>query len=165
MDTVMVFTSKPLETMIEEGGSGHWSANKKRLKKCTYLIATKSNTFSERFPSNREINQGAAFLIGKISNVIDLPMNNRLIIQLSEYAETNIPKSWTGNRNPVAYTNIDKFEAEHSLDITTLEWKKFPTSKAEIKADVRALTVNEAKEGIAKTLGVDPSCIEIIIKA
>lgn len=73
MNIIMVFTSKPIETMINEGGSGYWAANKKRLDKCTYLIATKSNTLREHFPSDPGISQGSAFLIGKISNITNSP--------------------------------------------------------------------------------------------
>lgn len=161
----MVFTSKPLETMINEGGSGYWAANKKRLEKCTYLVATKSNTLREHFPSNPNISQGSAFLIGKISNIIDSPDGDRLVIQISEYSEIDVPHAWTGNRNPVAYTDVASFETKHHIDISSLIWEKFPISETTPQANVKALTVDEAKNGIAKTLGIDPSCIEIQIKA
>ena len=170
-DVVMVFTSKPLETMIQEGGSGYWSANRKRLQKCEYLVATKSNKLREHFPSNRDIKQGSAFLVGKVTNIVDLPSGGRLLIQISEYAEVNQPKVWTGNRNPVAYTTTDALEKEHGLDIESLEWKEFPTSDAavdspdKVGSDVKALTIEEAKAGLAKMLGISASCIEITIKA
>lgn len=165
MNIVMVFTSKPLETMINEGGSGYWAANKKRLDKCTYLIATKSNTLREHFPSDPDISQGSAFLIGKISNITNLPDGNRLVIQISEYSEIDIPNAWTGNRNPVAYTDVDSFEEKHHFDISELKWELFPVNEVPQQAIIKALTMDEAKNGIAKTLGIDPSCIEIQIKA
>ncbi len=165
MNIVIVFTSKPLETMINEGGSGDWSANKKRLEKCSYLIATKSNTLREHFPSDINIDQSSAFFIGKIRNITDSPDSDRLVIQFSEYADINISNAWTGNRNPVAYTNVTEFQVKHNFDISTLEWKPFPISEIKLHNNVKALTVNEAKDGIAKTLGIDPSCIEIQIKA
>jgi hypothetical protein len=164
MDTIIVFTSKPFETMIIEGGSGYWSANKKRIEKCKYIVTTKSNTLREHFPSDIKISQGSAFLIGKISGIAEKE-NKRLLIQFSEYAEINIKDSWTGNRNPVAYIDIDIFSEENGLDISKLEWKSFPFNEAEIEENVKALTIDDAKKGIAKTLGIDASCIEIQIKA
>lgn len=170
-NVVMIFTSKPLETMIQEGGSGYWSANRKRLEKCEYLIATKSNTLREHFPSNTDIKQGSAFLVGKITNITDSPDGDRLVIQISEYAEINKPKVWTGNRNPVAYTTSQDFTEAHGLDFESLEWQKFPitdealSKKRESIGEVKGLTIEEAKLGLAKTLGISSDCIEIIIKA
>lgn len=165
MNVVMVFTSKPLETMIDEGGSGYWSASKKRLEKCSYLIATKSNTLREHFPSDTNIKQGSAFIVGKITNIGNSPKGDRLVIQISEFAEINIPNVWTGNRNPVAYTNTESLKSDHGLDFADLEWSDFPINEITPIVNVKALTIDEAKEGIAKTLGIDPSCIEILIKA
>jgi hypothetical protein len=165
MKIVMVYTSKPLETMINEGGSGDWSANKKRLEKCSYLIATKSNTLREHFPSDTEIKQGSAFLIGKISSIVSSPNSDRLVIQFSEYAEINIDNAWTGNRNPVAYTDVASFQKNHGLDVSQIEWRDFPINDIQHNLKVNPLTIDEAKEGIARTLGIDPSCIEIQIKA
>jgi hypothetical protein len=165
MNVVMVFTSKPLETMINEGGSGYWSASKKRLEKCSYLIATKSNTLREHFPSDTNIKQGSAFIVGKITNIGNSPKGGRLVIQLSEFAEVNIPNVWTGNRNPVAYTNTESLKNDHGVDFSNIVWRDFPINEITPITDVKALTIDEAKEGIAKTLGIDPSCIEILIKA
>ena len=155
-NTVIVFTQKPLDRMIKEGGSGYWSANKNRVESCKYFIATRS----KQFPSNDP--KGSAFLIAKISGIF-VRENKRLLIHFSEYAEINILGSWAGNRNPVAYTDIDLFCEKNELDISKLEWKKFPFDKAKIEDKVKALTIQEAKEGIAKTLNIDSSCIEIKI--
>jgi len=166
MNVVMVFTSQPLQTMIDNGGSGNWAANRKRLEKCTYLVATKSNTLREHFPSDRNVKQGAAFLVGKISNIAESSHHEgRLVIQLSEFKEINLPKVWTGNRNPVAYTSTEKLQEEHGLDLSNLDWSDFPATNITPVSNVKALTIDEAKEGIAKTLGVDTSCIEISITA
>jgi hypothetical protein len=163
MNTVIVFTSKPLKTMIIEGGSGYWSANKKRIEKCEYIIATKSNTLRGRFPSDIEISKGSAFLIGKISSIVEKE-NKRLLIQFSEYSEIDINDSWTGNRNPVAYTDIELFSKENGLDISKLEWTKFPFNEVKPEENIKPLMIDEAKKGIAKTLGIEASCIEIQIK-
>lgn len=165
MEAVIIFTSKPLETMISEGGAGYWSANKKRLEKCSFLIATKSDTLRQHFPSDINIEQGSAFIVGKISNIATSPDGKRYVIQFSQYAEINIPNVWTGNRNPVAYIDIETLKEEHELDFENLDWKNFPIHEIKPVNNVKALTIDEAKEGIAKKLGIDSSCIEISIKA
>lgn len=88
-----------------------------------------------------------------------------MVIQISEYSEIDIPNAWTGNRNPVAYTEVDSFEVKHHFDISKLSWELFPVNEVPQQASIKALTMDEAKNGIAKTLGIDPSCIEIQIKA
>jgi hypothetical protein len=165
MSVVIVFTSKPFETMVQEGGTGYWSASKKRLEKCSYVIATKSDTLRDHFPGNTGIEQGAAFLIGKISNVTEAPNGSRYVIQFSEYSEINIPDVWTGNRNPVAYTDMQQIQDKYGIDFSALEWKKFPESNIKLSPAVKPLTIDEAKAGLAEALGIDPSCIEIQIRA
>ena len=33
---------------------------------------------------------------------------NRIVINISKYAEINVPQAWPGNRNPVTYTSLDE---------------------------------------------------------
>ena len=100
MDTVVVFTSKNLETFFGEGGSGDWVANEDRLAKCSYLVAV-ANAHSNWSVHSQE-KHGHAFFIGKILGVKPVSTSpKRLIIQVSEYAEIDISDSWGGQRNPV----------------------------------------------------------------
>lgn len=164
-DTVMVFTSWPLEKVFEEGGSGNWSANASKVATCRYVVLVKSDTFSKEFPAN-DITLGSAFLIGKVSGTKESEEVKRIIIQFSEYAEINLPGAWTGNRNPVAYLDIEDLEEKYQeFSLSELTWHPFPTEKIKVVDTVRPLTISEAKLGLAKELKIDPSQIEIRITA
>lgn len=95
---------------------------------------------------------------------MESPKGDRLIIQFAEYTEVNIPNAWLGNRNPVAYTDVKSFQDIHGIDMSTFEWHDFPKGSLDLKPEVKPLTISEAKEGLAKSLGIEPSCIEIQIK-
>lgn len=164
MKTILVYTSKPPETIFTEGGTGDWAASKNQIIKCKYVVITKSDTLAKHFPSNN-IEKGSAFLIGKISGVSDSPNNkDRYIINFEEYADINLSNAWHGNRNPVSYINIKDLEDEYpNFLLDNLDWKKFPKEKIKSINTVKPLTINEAKQGIAKALDIDPGCIEIKI--
>jgi hypothetical protein len=168
MDTVIVFTAKNLADTFRQGGSGNWKLNSERVKKCSYAILTANKHHKKSIPSGYE--HGSAFLIGKISGVTpdaydDLGEreDGRWIIRFSEYAELNIPSFWKGFRNPVKYADISDLD----VDLESLEWKPFPTEGINTPEYDRipALTIDEAKRGIAKKLGIAPDNIEIIIRA
>ncbi len=172
---VMVFTRKSPEEIINKGGSGNWSASRKKLEKCEYFVATKSNTLQRYSSDNTDIRKDSAFLVGKITKITEISASSgkkRFFIQISEYAEINQPGVWAGNRNPISYTNTDSFKEEHGLDIESLEWKKCPAQSIAVETahrpsrdDVEALTIAKAKAGLAKTLEIPTNCIEITIKA
>lgn len=88
----------------------------------------------------------------------------RWILVFSEYAEINIPEVWPGYRNPVFYTDLEAL----NINVDTLEFKPMPVPKAiSLPAPLktaRALSIAEAKEGLAMTFGVDPSSIEITVR-
>jgi hypothetical protein len=121
MDTVVVFTRKDLDVMFAQGGCGDWVANGERLNQCTYLIAVaNARADQSRHPVEKHSH---AFLIGKIYGTKDAPENSgRKIILLGEYAEIDIPNFWTGQQNPVRYTNLSELE----IDPERVEWKPFP---------------------------------------
>lgn len=120
-----------------------------------------------------------AFLIGKVSDVIPTsptPENNespqdRFLIRFSEYAHLAIPDSWPkGYRNPVRYATLD----ELGINTSTLKWEPMPEHTEEPdeevapaltpKGCVKALTIFQAKQGLALTFGVSPEAVEIIIR-
>ena len=170
MDTVIVFTAKDINKTIEQGGAGNWKLNAERAKKCDYLILTANSHHRDSMHPKEK--HGHAFLIGKISDLIpdaydDLgnKEDGRWIIRFSEYAEIDIPNAWEGFQNPVKYTNLS--ELKFDLDLSRLDWKPFPTDQVINQAHIGipALTIEEAKSGIAKKLGINPECIEITIRA
>ena len=167
MDTVVVFTAKNISKTIKQGGSGNWKLNAERAKKCDYLILT-ANSHHRDSMHLKEMHRHA-FLIGKISGLTpdaydDLgnKEDNRWVIQVSEYAEIDIANAWGGFQNPVKYTDLSEF----SIDTEQLNWKSFPADQVVNQAHISipALTIEEAKSGIAKKLDLDPECIEITIR-
>ena len=168
MDTVIVFTAKNLADTFRQGGSGNWKLNSERVKKCDFAILTANNHHKKSTHSRED--HGTAFLIGKISGVTpdaydDLGEreHGRWIIRFSEYAELDIPSFWGGFQNPIKYADLSDLD----VDLDSLEWKPFPTEGIDTPEydPVPALTIEEAKRGIAKKLGVTPDNIEIIIRA
>lgn len=158
MDTVVVFTGKNLETMFSEGGSGYWKANTNSLAKCKYIV-TVANARSDKFDKLSVENHSHAFMIGKIAGT--LKVEDRLVIQFSEYATIDIPNAWSGQRNPVRYTDIGEFP----IQTDSLNWQPFPKNKIAEVDNIKPLTIDEAKKGIAKMMGIATSCIEIIVRA
>ena len=168
MNTVVVFTAKNINKTIEQGGSGNWKLNAERVKKCDYLVMTANS--HHRDSMHPKDKHGNAFLIGRISGLApdaydDLgnKEDNRWIIQFNEYAEIDLSNAWGGYQNPVKYTDLSDFD----IDLELLHWKPFPVDQIINQAHIGipALTIEEAKSGIAKKLGIEPECIEITIRA
>jgi hypothetical protein len=162
MDTaVVVFTRKDLATMMEYGGCGDWVADRERLATCKYVIATANAKASHgKIPESR---QGHAFLVGEVSGTVVIPGDpERALLQLSRYAEVDVAGAWKkGHRNPVRYSNLSEF----GLEPSKLTWKQFPSAPPRATQEVRALTVEEAKAGLAAKFGVSVDSIEITIRA
>ena len=159
-DTVIVFTGKNIDTMFKNGGSGDWLINEASLKKCIYIIATANTNAS--FSDHMSTMHGQAFMIGKICGYMEAPSNpTRKIIQFSEYAKIDVPNVWPGHRNPVLYASI----SDMNISLDKLNWHPFPSHQVEKVCLIPELTIEEAKQGLAKKLRISTESIEIIIKA
>jgi hypothetical protein len=103
-------------------------------------------------------------LVAKILDVVPAtapPENNespenRYLIQFSEFARVDVPNAWKGYRNPVKYSSFE----ELGIDPSTLKWEPIPAPKQ----TVGAITMAEAKKGLALTFNVPPESIEITIR-
>ena len=158
-DIVLVLTSKSLETIFEEGGTGHWKANPARINHCKYVIVVR-NAHSDWVQDDRP--HSIAFMIGRGLKAV--PSGDRYVIQVEEYAEIEIPNFWTGQRNPVAY--LGREHLTDKLDLSQVVFQPFPHDKVVANEDLNILplTIAEAKKGIAKKLDISPESIEIIIR-
>ena len=162
---VMVLTSKSLETMIKEGGSGNWLANEDRIRRCRWLIAVR-NRHSNWAEGAEE--HASAFLIGSIVGVkaSPPPEPGRLVIQFNRYATINVPNAWVGQRNPVAYVTVDSL----GINPDELEWQEFPgvmpdsAAEDERARETPSAVIDRAKAMIAEALSISPSAIQITIK-
>jgi hypothetical protein len=110
-------------------------------------------------------------LVAKILDVVPAtapPENNespenRYLIQFSEFARVDVPNAWKGYRNPVKYSSFE----ELGIDPSTLKWEPIPESASlpapaveapAPKQTVGAITMAEAKKGLALTFNVPPEC-------
>lgn len=157
----MVFTSKSLETMQQEGGSGNWAANKDRLRHAKWIVATRNEKSS--WAQGAEAH-GSAFLIGKVSGIkyAPAPEQNRFVVSFDKYADLDMPNAWPGSRNPVTYTDLSTL----GVDPDTLEWKEFhsqhPRDSAS-SADEPSLVIDRARSMIAEAFSISPEAVKITV--
>ena len=159
-DVVMVFTSKSLETMKHEGGSGNWAANKDRIKHARWIVATRNQKSGW---TQGEEGHGHAFLIGRVSGIKQAPApeNSRYVILFDRYAELNVPEAWTGDRNPVAYTDLTTL----GINPDELEWKDFAPAiaRGEGAASTPAAVIDQARMLVANAFSVSPDAVKITV--
>jgi hypothetical protein len=176
-EIVVVFTAKSVERILSEGGSAAWRLDRNHARRCEYVVCTRN--INSPWGDGTEDHQ-SAFLIGKIHDVVPCrptPENaehekKRFLIEFDQYARLNIPNAWKGDRNPVKYARLDDL----GIDPTKLAWETMPhvteTPKRDTSreaasmngAGVKALTMAEAKKGLALTFNVPPEAIEITIR-
>ena len=164
---VMVFSGKDLPTIQSEGGSGHWIAKVNRIEDAEYVVCVRNRR--ETWAA-KDCEHGTAFLVGRISGTLPSPHENRIVIAISEYAEIQVPDAWSvctgGQRYPVAYLDAKTVAKQLKLNFEALEWKPMDAPElAPNEEQVISLTIQQAKLGLARTFGVDPAAIEIIIRS
>jgi hypothetical protein len=160
-DVVMVFTSKSLETMKQEGGSGNWAANKDRIKHAKWIVATR-NQKSGWTQGTEE--HGSAFLIGRVSGIkpAPAPESNRFVIVFDSYADLSLPDTWTGDRNPVAYTDLKTL----GINPDALEWKDFGglrEGSEGTSGTTPAAVLDHARMLVANAFSVSPDAVKITV--
>ena len=167
-DVVMVFTSKSIETMLREGGSGNWKASEKKLCRCVWIVAAR-NRHARRREGNEE--HGSAFLIGRIVGLkpsVNPEQPNRFVIAFDRYGELNIPNAWRkGNGDPVAYTTLDDL----GIDLKEIRWKVLPSGIGEpesankgAKHETPGAVIAKAKQTIAQSLSIPFAAVRISIE-
>jgi hypothetical protein len=153
-NTIQTFTENTVEDILSHGGDYDWSLSESNAKACQYLVC--SCSVGEK--------RGVGFLVGKISG-IQVSLVKRLEsgkdqiryrICISEYAEIDLPKLWPGQQNPVRYTTL----AELGIELSSLKFRPMPKPITQPEA----LTIAQAKAGLAKQFGVSEDSIEITIK-
>jgi hypothetical protein len=174
---VVLFTAKSADRILREGGTSSWRLDRNNARRCSYAVCVR-NAHSDWGDGTEQ--HHVAFLIGKVSDVVPTaptPENNespkdRFLIRFSEYAHLAVPDSWPkGYRNPVRYSTLE----ELNIDPATLTWEPMPeaTEKPSVEENApmladrdrsEALTISQAKKGLALTFGVSAEAVEIIIR-
>ena len=164
-EAVVVFTGKSIDTLLHEGGTSSWRLDRNHARQCAFAVCTRNSKIA--WVEGQE-QHGSAFLVGKVCGVVPTPEDerSRYLIQFSEYALVDLPETWKGDRNPVKYGTLEQL----GIDPSKLDWKPMPPSKAKPRrdatqeGDVRSLSMDLAKKGLALTFGVRPEAIEITIR-
>lgn len=151
-NTIITFTRNQLQEIKAKGCDYSWVLSKDRARACKYLVCCHSEGARQR----------NAFLVALISGIrfdhVDDSGNKRWAIEISEYANIDIPNVWKkGSRNPVHYTSLD----ELGIVPSTLKFEKLPLESGN---DINSLTIEQARQGLAKSFAVSPEQIEITIK-
>ncbi len=169
-DAIVVFTARSPERVIREGGSQSWVLNPVRAKQCKWLVCTQNQHHSDHEFSDATEPHCSAFLVGKVSGVVQGDDPDRWRVEISAVARISKPDVWDHWRNPVRYSTLE----ELGIDVETLDFEAVrntpPVSdgaKPDRPAPVwppTALTIPEAKQALAVTFGVKPDAVEITIR-
>ena len=150
-NTIITFTRNQLQEIKTKGCDYSWILNKQRAEKCEYLVCCHSEGAKRR----------DAFLVALVSRIRQVDNDDkgkaRWAIDLSEYASINFPNVWKGWQNPVHYTSLE----ELGIDPSTLKFEKLLLESGN---DINSLTIEQARQGLAKSFAVSPEQIEITIK-
>lgn len=162
--SIVVFTAKSRDTILQEGGTSSWRLDRNNARRCQYAVCTR-NAHAD-WVQGREPHH-SAFLVGKVKDVIPSPENERrYLILFSEYAEVKIQDVWTGDRNPVHYVH----QNDLPINFEKLNWQRMPEheeralEKEDKHQNSGALTIEDAKQGLSRTFGVPADSIEITIR-
>ena len=187
-----VSTRQSIARILGNGGVSDLFLDLTKSARCQYAICVRS-TRAEPFTTPEP--PGSAFLIGRISRVTRLPgPKRRALIDFSEFARIEVLDFLPGWKNPVRYIPSQEVErliasasfepmppverpaeliiSETDGDAHGVEPGQRPISSSSIEAAIAArlrrmdqLTIQAAKEVLAKAFGVRPDQIEITIKA
>ena len=164
-NVAVVFTGKSVNQILDKGGSASWRLNRNHARECTYVVCTRNSKTKYGEGGGPH---GAAFLVGKVKDVVEVKPR-RYLIEFSDYAHVDVPHVWKGERNPFKYAETLQ---ELGIEPSTLQWEPMPerdnaksaSDEPPVAVNVGPLTIPEAKQGLSLMLGVPPEAIEIIVR-
>jgi hypothetical protein len=176
-EAAVVFTAKSIERILKERGTSSWRLDRNHARQCAYAVCTR-NAYADWVEGSEP--HHSAFLVGRVLDVVpakpsaenDKREKNRFLIRFSQFARVNIPDVWRGDRNPVSYRLLE----ELGINPAALKWEDMPEAEnavgsageiapasAKVYTD-GALSLADAKRGLALTFNVPAEAIEIIIR-
>ena len=174
-NAIVVFTVEGPARILSQGGSRAWRLNESRAKAIEFLVCVQNGNKGEwgsAWGSPTEPHN-TAFLICRITEIVPFPEEpKRRLIKIGEYARIDIPGVWQAWQYPVRYMSLEELE----IDPAKLTWKTIPDVAETPKRDTggeaaptngaggKAITMAEAKQGLALTFNVPPEAIEITIR-
>jgi len=167
-EAIAILTTEGKERIIRHGGTQGWVIDRMVARRKPYVVCVRRAKHADAGSLEPD---GTAFLVGRISGIVPLAESerregdsvDRWKVVIREYAEVEVPDAWTGSRNPVRYTTLGML----GIDPAALDFRPVPSAPAEpaSSAGPDRLTIQEAKEALARTFGVSPENIEITIRA
>lgn len=163
---IAVFTASSRDEIIAIGGSASWVVSEKQARRREFLVCIR-NARDVDFHDHEP--HGTAFLLGRIKGLqphgYDKKGMQRWIIEISEYASIDRPEAWGEWRNPVKYTTLE----ELGIDLKKLKFEPMPPPTKVLTpppapSKTGALTIAQAKAGLALQFEVPQEAIEILIK-
>ncbi len=172
---LVVLTGKSRERLLKEGGTSEWVLNPAVVRGFTYVVCVRhAHPPYDPGPGARPEPHGAAFLVGKISDLVLMGNDkgrDRYLVKFDEIADVLVPDFWDGSRNPVRYVDMADIRAR-GIDVDALVFSpilepKPAATETLTTGDLPAvapLSIAAAKEGLAAMFGVPVESIEITIK-
>ena len=164
-DVIVVLTWRPVERLLEDGGSEAWVINPSNAQQCTYVVCTRNRKHKG---ADQQVEHGAAFFVGKISRIEECEKEKdeettRYRIRCSAYALLDPqPIVWPGYRYPIWYADsLQKLK----IDEASLEWHPMP-NVAHVKVTAQSLSsvIEESRQRIAVAAGVRRDAVEISVR-
>jgi hypothetical protein len=157
--------------MLDIGGSEAWRLKPAIARSCRFVVFTQNRKSREH--RSGKARHRAGFLVAKITDIVDSRETvGRYCIEFREFASIDRPEMWPKLRNPVHYTTM----SELRIDPDQLQFEADPDANADMPTIRRGwgdaefrrsngFAIPEAKRGLAIYYGVEPSAIEITIRA
>jgi len=158
----MIFTKETKNKIISQGGVIVNTLDRKRMRNVRYVICVQNDlSCSGEIPERN----GAIFFIGIVSHVSEYEKDeshNLYFIHIESYALLENRMSDLNWKNPVRYAA----DTETGINISKIVFFDMPKSEEQKTPEriIKPLTIREAKEGIAKKLGISIDSIKIIIE-
>ncbi len=108
-DTILIFTSESLGSLLGEGGSQAWRLNAPRAGRCTWLLCVRNRKAAHRLRPGGTEPHGAGFLLGRISGITQPTRPDsagRWKITFGEFAHLQCAGLWDGGQNPLRYGRL-----------------------------------------------------------
>lgn len=175
---VAVFTARSPQRILKEGGSQAWALDPARVRVLPYLVCVQNQNNPNRDFSDASEPHGSPFLVGRISDVIPSEEDyspTRWKICISEFSVyQSVTNAWQGWRNPVKYSTLEEMGVDFDkLDFHSMaEFQNFAAASSSASLQPEALdeaghpaiSIADAKRGLAAFYRVPPDAIEIIIR-
>jgi hypothetical protein len=174
--SLLLYTSRRVEQMLEQRGSQAWVLNLQRARECRYVVCA-WNPRGEFAQPNVDLRHGEAYLIAPITAIEPAQAPEPLGRYIVRFTKFAVPPGrkivWTGKRNPVNYTTLSTLGIDaDTLTFTARELNVAGAASTvhpaaggrDSAAEDAPLTIAAAKRGLALQYDVSADSIEIVIR-